>query len=79
MFAFIQRRGPVDVAFTDRHGGVSGGPYASLNLAANGSEHADTVAENLDILAHAFARGHEAASPDRSSSCRRGSPCPGCR
>jgi hypothetical protein len=43
---------------------MSGGPYASLNLAVNGSEDADTVEENLDILAYAFARGAEAASPD---------------
>ena len=33
MFAFQDTQGPVEIAFTDRHGGVSGGPFASLNLA----------------------------------------------
>lgn len=32
MFTYTERAGPVEVAFTDRHGGVSGGPYASLDL-----------------------------------------------
>ncbi len=32
MFAFQDTRSPVDVAFTDRHGGTSGGPFASLDL-----------------------------------------------
>ena len=40
MFAFRETRGPVEVAFTDRHGGVSGGPFASLNLAAAGADDA---------------------------------------
>ena len=34
MFAFRDTRGSVDVAFTDREGGVSAAPYDSLNLAA---------------------------------------------
>jgi YfiH family protein len=62
LFAFRDARDGVQVAFTDRHGGVSAGPYASLNLAVNGDEHADTVAENVEIVAHAFARGY--ADPD---------------
>ena len=33
MFAFQDTQGPVEIAFTDRHGGTSGGPFASLNLA----------------------------------------------
>jgi YfiH family protein len=66
VFAYQDRRGAVEVAFTDRHGGVSSGPFASLNLAVpNGEDaegHRDEVAKNLDILAHALARG---AAPDR--------------
>ncbi|HJR38841.1 MAG TPA: polyphenol oxidase family protein [Nocardioidaceae bacterium] len=60
MFAFQDSRAPVDVAFTDRHGGVSDGPYASLNLAASGGDDPDTVEQNMDRVAIAFARGHEA-------------------
>jgi purine-nucleoside/S-methyl-5'-thioadenosine phosphorylase / adenosine deaminase len=55
VFAFTETRGRVDVAFTDRHGGVSDGPYASLNLAVNGSEDPVAVEHNLDVLARAFA------------------------
>lgn len=47
MFAFHDTRAgahTVDIAFTDRHGGVSGGPYASLDL----GDHAARSGE-LDI------------------------------
>ena len=50
MFAYHETRARVDVAFTDRHGGVSGGPYASLDL---GDRSGDRAA-NLAILAEAF-------------------------
>jgi YfiH family protein len=53
VFAFRDRRGRVDVAFTDRHGGVSAGPYASLNLGGRGDP--DEVAANLDLVARALA------------------------
>ncbi|HET6627285.1 MAG TPA: peptidoglycan editing factor PgeF [Nocardioidaceae bacterium] len=55
MFAFQDSRGPVDVAFTDRHGGVSGGPYASLNLAASGADDPAAVEQNITRVASAFA------------------------
>jgi YfiH family protein len=42
--------GPVDLAFTDRYGGVSAAPYDELNLA---------LEENLDAVAYALARGGE--------------------
>lgn len=78
MFVYQDARGPVEVAFTDRHGGVSGGPFASLNLAVPpAGTHLDErptaehgadreaeealVAENLDIVARAMARGGAAA------------------
>ncbi len=54
MFAFTDTRDQVDIAFTDRHGGVSGGPYASLNLAARSPEQAADVAENVRRVVLAF-------------------------
>jgi len=61
VFALQDTRGAVEIAFTDRHGGVSDGPYASLNLAHSDGDDPDTVEENLDIAAYAFARGWEAS------------------
>jgi YfiH family protein len=61
VFAYTGTLGRVDVAFTDRHGGVSGGPFASLNLAVNDDERAEAVEQNLAIVAHAF------ANPDSSA------------
>ncbi len=61
MFAYRATRGPVEVAFTDRHGGVSGGPYASLNLAARRGD-ATEVEENLRRVVSALA----APAPDRA-------------
>ena len=39
-------RGPYDVAFTTRTGGVSDGPYASLNLGRKTGDDVDRVDEN---------------------------------
>jgi YfiH family protein len=50
LFAYQDTRARVDVAFTDRHGGVSGGPYASLDL----GERSGDLRANLAILAEAF-------------------------
>jgi polyphenol oxidase len=70
VLAFQDHRGAVEVAFTDRFGGVSTGPYAelSLNVPAHvpeGSEErtrlSAEVASNLDLLSAAVAReSHEA-------------------
>lgn len=38
--------GPVDLAFTDRFGGVSAVPYDELNLALESGDAADALAEN---------------------------------
>ena len=46
MFAFHDVLGPVGVAFTDRAGGVSGGDFASLNLASRTDDDPAAVAEN---------------------------------
>jgi YfiH family protein len=56
VFSFTEARGPVEVAFTDRHGGVSGGPYASLNLAVNGEEDPAAVEQNLRLVTEAMVR-----------------------
>jgi len=44
LFAYRDARGRVHAAFTDRHGGVSVGAYASLNLAADGDDPAAVAA-----------------------------------
>ena len=65
MFAFQDKRGAVEVAFTDRFGGMSAGPFAELNLALpqpsqeahEYDEGPDSISENWDIVAHAMMRG----------------------
>ena len=42
------------MAFTDRHGGVSGGPFDSLNLAMEGGDDPVSVQENLRRVAAKF-------------------------
>lgn len=60
MFTYVESRGPVDVAFTDRAGGVSTGTFSSLNLAADGPDDPACVRENLRRVTEAFA-GNETA------------------
>jgi YfiH family protein len=62
VFAFSEQRGRVEVAFTDRLGGVSGAPYDSLNLAALGDDDRAAVAENLDLVMEAFAGSADASA-----------------
>ena len=64
MFAFHDTRGAIDVAFTDRHGGISGGPYASLNLGGRGDDR-DAVEQNTGILVDAFTGGPRSTPADR--------------
>lgn len=47
--------GPVDLAFTDRFGGVSGVPYDELNLARDGGDDPQARAENHRLLMADFA------------------------
>lgn len=58
MFAVRESRrgtaGTVDIAFTDRFGGRSGGPFASLDLSASAPGRAEEIARNLAALASAF-------------------------
>ncbi|WP_240641082.1 polyphenol oxidase family protein [Nocardioides ferulae] len=51
--------GVVEVAFTDRHGGVSEGPFASLNLAVDGADDPAARAENLRRVLADFAPGDD--------------------
>ncbi|MBC7275218.1 peptidoglycan editing factor PgeF [Nocardioides sp.] len=57
MYSFRASAGHVDLAFTDRYGGVSRAPYAELNLAVNGSDSPEAKAENHRLLLADFADG----------------------
>jgi polyphenol oxidase len=58
LFCFRDSRGPVDIAFTDRHGGTSAAPFDSLNL---GSTRFDPQVEaNVALVAEALG-----TAPDR--------------
>jgi len=54
LFAYRATSGPVEVAFTDRAGGVSGPPFDSLNLAASSGDVAGAVTTNLCRVQQAF-------------------------
>lgn len=53
MFAFRESHGPIEVAFTDRHGGVSSGPWESLNLGTSNGDDPELVSRNHAALAEA--------------------------
>ena len=55
MYAARLTHGPVALAFTDRHGGVSGAPYDSLDLAWAGGDDSEALAENRRLLMLDFA------------------------
>ncbi len=59
MFASTDTAGPVAVAFTDRHGGVSPAPFDSLNLSAASGDDAETVSRNFALVAAALDVGPE--------------------
>lgn len=75
MFVIQDKRGSVEIAFTDRHGGISGGPYASLNLASATGEPAhpvgdqmtdpvsDPASRNVEIVASALAQDPSTQPP----------------
>ena len=54
MYVARLTHGPVELAFTDRHGGVSSAPFDSLNLAWSGDDP-DALAENHRRLSADFA------------------------
>jgi YfiH family protein len=57
VYAFRTSLGPVDLAFTDRLGGVSDAPFDSLNLALVGDDDPGRRAENLRLVLADFAPG----------------------
>lgn len=59
MYAHRSTHGPVDLAFTDRYGGVSGVPYDELNLARESEDDPKAVEENLRRVLADFAPGAE--------------------
>lgn len=61
--------GPVDLAFTDRYGGVSGVPFDELNLAIDGDDPEPDRAENLRLLLGDFAPGDELADLRQVHGC----------
>ncbi|GAA4805945.1 peptidoglycan editing factor PgeF [Nocardioides caeni] len=61
MYSFRTSLGPVELAFTDRLGGVSAAPWDSLDLALDGDGPADARSENLRLLLDDFAPGDELA------------------
>jgi YfiH family protein len=61
VYAFRATTGPVDLAFTDRFGGVSGVPYDELNLAVVCDDDPAACAENHRLLLDDFAPGDELA------------------
>jgi len=55
LYAARLTHGPVALAFTDRHGGVSGAPFDSLDLAWAGGDDPEALAENRRLLMDDFA------------------------
>lgn len=66
MFSFQDVRGPVEVAFTDRHPGEGFGRDDSLDLAepqgdpAHRESELAALEENIDVVSHALGRGGRA-------------------
>ena len=61
MYSHRSTHGPVDLAFTDRYGGVSAVPYDSLNLALEGGDDPEATAANLSQVLADFAPGASVA------------------
>ena len=51
MFLHRETVGRVELAFTDREGGLSDGPWSSLNLGTSNGDDPDLVEHNLRLLA----------------------------
>ncbi len=65
MYSHRSSTGPVDLAFTDRYGGVSAVPFDSLNLALAGEDDPDDVRRNVDLLLADFGPGAELADMEQ--------------
>jgi YfiH family protein len=57
LYASRLTHGPVELAFTDRHGGVSRAPFDSLNLGWAGGDDPEAMATNHRMLMDDFAPG----------------------
>ena len=57
MYSHRSTHGPVDLAFTDRYGGVSAVPFDSLNLALEGGDDPGAISANLTRVLADFAPG----------------------
>jgi YfiH family protein len=57
VYSHRSTHGPVDLAFTDRYGGVSAVPFDSLNLALEGGDDPEATAANLAQVLADFAPG----------------------
>jgi YfiH family protein len=57
LYAYRATHGPVDLAFTDRFGGVSGVPFDELNLALVSDDDPQALAENHRRVLADFAPG----------------------
>ena len=55
MYSFRTTIGPVDLAFTDRYGGVSAAPFAELNLSISGPDDESAKTRNHEVLLADFA------------------------
>jgi YfiH family protein len=62
VYAARLTHGPVELAFTDRHDGVSGAPYDTLNLAWAGGDEPAAMEENHRLVMGDFAPGAGLAS-----------------
>ena len=69
MYSFRTTLGPVDLAFTDRYGGVSGVPFDSLNLSIEGDDDPVARAENLRRVLEDFAPGDRSAELTQVHGC----------
>jgi len=69
VYSFRTTLGPVDLAFTDRFGGVSGVPFDSLNLSIEGDDAPDARAENLRLVLGDFAPGDRLAELHQVHGC----------
>jgi YfiH family protein len=61
LYFFRTSLGPVDLAFTDRYGGVSASPFDELNLAMDGDDDPTATAQNLRMVLDDFAPGDRLA------------------
>ena len=70
MYLYRTSTGPVDLAFTDRYGGVSAAPFESLNLALVGEDDPRLRQRNVEILLDDFAPGARLADMEQVHGAR---------